>query len=118
MSLIKFQLSNATYDALNRIVKYLLPGLGTFYFTIAQIWGLPYAEQIVGTIAALATLLGIIIAISNKNYEPSVDGDLVVNRDSEDTGLIGVELNAPIEDVKGRSTLSLKVHDISQADSQ
>lgn len=63
------KVSDATYDVLNRIVKYLLPALGTFYFTLATIWNLPYAEQIVGTLAAIATVLAVGLALFKSNYE-------------------------------------------------
>lgn len=63
------KLSNKTYDILKWIAQYLLPAAGTLYFALAQIWGLPYGEQIVGTIAAVDTFLGVILGISSANYE-------------------------------------------------
>lgn len=62
-------MSNKTYDVLKWIALYLLPALGTLYFALAGIWGLPYGEQIVGTITAIDTFLGIIIGISSRNYK-------------------------------------------------
>ena len=47
---------------------YLLPALGTLYFTLSGIWGFPYGEQIVGTITALDTFLGVILGISKAAY--------------------------------------------------
>ena len=63
------KLSNKVYDILKRIAMYVLPALGTFYFTLSGIWGLPYGEQIVGTIAAIGTCLGAILGISNVKYK-------------------------------------------------
>ena len=63
------KLSNKVYDILKRIAMYVLPALGTFYFTLSGIWGLPYGEQIVGTIAAIGTCLGAILGISNMKYK-------------------------------------------------
>lgn len=57
-----------TYDRLKEIALIWLPGLGTLYFTVATIWGLPFAAQIVGTITAVDTFLGLILHISNKAY--------------------------------------------------
>ena len=62
------KLSNKSYDVLKWIAQYLLPGLGTLYFALASIWGLPYGEQIVGTITALDTFLGVILGISTAEY--------------------------------------------------
>ena len=58
------KLSNKVYDALKWIAMYLLPALGTLYFALAGIWNFPYGEQIVGTITAVDTFLGVILGIS------------------------------------------------------
>lgn len=61
-------LDNASYDKLKWIAQIFLPALGTLYFALAQIWGLPYGEQIVGTITALDTFIGVCLGISSDNY--------------------------------------------------
>lgn len=63
------KMSNKVYDVLKWIAMYLLPALGTLYFALASIWGLPYGEQIVGTITAVDTFLGVILGISNAQYK-------------------------------------------------
>ena len=60
--------SNKTYDILKWIAQILLPAVGTLYFALASIWGFPYAEQIVGTITAVDTFLGVLLGISTRNY--------------------------------------------------
>jgi hypothetical protein len=62
------KLSNDTYDLLKWIAQILLPALGTLYFALANIWGLPYGEQIVGTITAIDAFLGVLLGISNSMY--------------------------------------------------
>lgn len=61
-------MSNKTYDTLKYIAQIVLPALGTLYFAIAEIWGLPYAKQIVGTISAIDTFMGVVLRISSNNY--------------------------------------------------
>lgn len=61
-------ISNKAYDILKWIAQYLLPAAGTLYFAIAGIWGLPYAEQVVGTITAVDTFLGVILGVSAAKY--------------------------------------------------
>lgn len=61
-------MSNKMYDILKWIAQILLPAIGTLYFAIASIWGLPYAEQIVGTITAIDAFLGALLGISTKMY--------------------------------------------------
>ena len=67
-------MSNKVYDVLKWIAMYLLPASGTLYFALASIWVLPYGEQIVGTITALDTFLGVIVGISTAQYNKRVDG--------------------------------------------
>ena len=62
------KISNKTYDVLKWIAQYLLPAAGTLYFALAGIWGLPYGEQIVGTITAVDTFLGVLLGISAATY--------------------------------------------------
>lgn len=68
-------MSNKVYDLLKWIAMYLLPALGTLYFALAGIWGLPFGEEIVGTITAIDTFLGVILGISNAQYKKRVDGE-------------------------------------------
>ena len=66
-------MSNKLYDILKWVAMYLLPALGTLYFTLSGIWGLPYGEQIIGTITALDTFLGVILGISTMQYKKNTD---------------------------------------------
>lgn len=66
------KLNNKVYDTLKWIAQYLLPAVGALYFALSQIWGLPYGEQIVGTITAIDAFLGAILGISTMNYKKEV----------------------------------------------
>lgn len=61
-------ISNKLYDKLKFTAQIVLPAIGTLYFTLATIWNLPYAEQIVGTITAVDTFLGAILRLSTAHY--------------------------------------------------
>lgn len=61
-------MSNKVFDALKFICQIILPAMGTLYFALAGIWGFPYGEQIVGTITAVDTFLGVILGISTIDY--------------------------------------------------
>lgn len=65
---MNIHMRNETYDLLKWIAMYLLPAFGTLYFALAGIWGFPYGEQIVGTITAVDTFLGVILGISTNTY--------------------------------------------------
>lgn len=62
------KLSNKAYDVLKYIAQIVLPAIGTLYFALASIWGLPYGEEIVGTITAVDAFLGALLKISSDNY--------------------------------------------------
>lgn len=64
-------LSNAWYNRLKFLALVLLPALGTLYFAVAQIWGLPKAEEVVGTIIALDTFFGLLLKVSDSSYRRS-----------------------------------------------
>ena len=66
-------MKNKTYDTLKYIAQIVLPALATFYFALSDIWGLPYGEQIVGTITALDLLLGALLKVSTEKYKDNND---------------------------------------------
>ena len=68
-------MSNKTSDICKWIAQYLLPALATLYFAVSQIWGLPYGEQIVGTITAVDTFLGVLLGISTANYNKQIGAE-------------------------------------------
>ena len=61
-------LSNKLYDILKWVAQYFLPAAGTLYFALASIWGLPYGEQVIGTITALDIFLGVCLGLSTAAY--------------------------------------------------
>ncbi len=62
-------ISNRTYDILKYIAQIVLPALGTLYFALSTIWGLPYGEQVVGTITAIDAFLGALLGISTAQWK-------------------------------------------------
>ena len=67
-------MSNKLYDILKYTAQIILPAIATLYFALAQIWGLPYGEQIVGTITAIDAFLGAILGISTAQYNKRQEG--------------------------------------------
>lgn len=62
------KMSDRVYNVLKYIAMIVLPAAGTLYFALAGIWGLPYAEQLVGTVTAVDTFLGVLLGISTAQY--------------------------------------------------
>lgn len=65
-------MSNKVYDALKYVAQIVIPALATLYFALAQIWGLPYGEQVVGTITAVDAFLGALLRLTTIKYEKSL----------------------------------------------
>lgn len=72
---IFMKMNDKTYDVLKWIATYLLPALGTLYFALAQIWNLPYGEQVVGSITAIDTFLGVVLGLSTSQYNKQKESD-------------------------------------------
>ena len=66
------RMENKTYDILKYVAQILIPAIATLYFSVSQIWGLPYGEQIVGTLTAVDAFLGVCLGISSDNYHKSI----------------------------------------------
>ena len=71
---MNFKLSDETYDKLKWIALIFIPAVSALYFGLSQIWGFPYGEEIVGTLALLDTFLGALLGISTKNYNDQGKG--------------------------------------------
>lgn len=61
-------LNNKVYDVLKWVALILIPAVGALYFGLAQIWGFPYGEEIVGTLTLIDTFLGALLGISTVQY--------------------------------------------------
>lgn len=76
------KLDNKTYDILKWVAQIFLPALGTLYFALSKIWGLPFGEEVVGTIVALDTFLGALLGISTEKYKR--EQELYINLKDKD----------------------------------
>lgn len=64
-------LSPRTYDSLKWIAQIALPAVGTLYFALAGLWNLPSANEVVGTILAVDTFMGVLLGLSTAQYNNS-----------------------------------------------
>lgn len=104
-------LSNSVYDKLKFVAQVLLPGLGALYFALSGIWGLPSAEEVVGTIVAVDTFLGLFLVAGTKQYNNSdarFDGQLVLSPGpEEDTTNLRVQLDPAALSAKDEVTVKV-----------
>lgn len=61
-------MSDKLYDVLTIIGRLILPALGTLYFALAKIWGLPLGEEIVGTLSAVTIFLNAVLKIKSDQF--------------------------------------------------
>ena len=110
------QLSSDVYDQLKRLTTVILPGAGALYFALAQIWGLPAAEQVVGTIAALNVFLGVLINASSKNHNSdvnSVGGSLNILPNDAGGKTYSLSVDADPAELDSKSEVRFKINNLS-----
>ena len=66
-------MTNKTYDYLRIISQLILP-IGTFVSGVMSIWGVPHADQIMATFAALDVLSGTAVTIAKAQWDRRMDG--------------------------------------------
>ena len=101
--------NNKLYDVLKWVAQIFLPALAALYFGLANVWGLPYAPQIVGTITTFDAFLGVILGISTANYNSNkIKDELDIYKKMRDQELQEVadtritEIEEEIENVKNQ----------------
>jgi hypothetical protein len=106
------KLSSKFYDVLKFLALVILPALGALYFSLSQIWGLPKATEVVGTITVVDTFLGVVLKLSSSAYHNS-DGayDGVMNVETKADGSLKYDLalNGSAEALANQRAVSFKV---------
>lgn len=110
--------TNSVYDKLKYFALIVLPALGALYFGLAQIWGLPETEKVIGSIAVVDTFLGILLKQStDKYYRTGSNFDGEVNVTPEDGGnKVQIAFNTPPEDLvdePGRHSMEFKINKLA-----
>jgi hypothetical protein len=66
------------YDILSWIAQIFLPATAALYTALAAVWGLPYMDQVVGTIVAIDMFLGLLLGFSTAEFHKKVAQACVV----------------------------------------
>jgi hypothetical protein len=106
--------SNAWYDRVKVLAQIVLPGLATLYFALAQIWGLPKANEVMGTVTAIVTFLGVLLQISTNRYAKGggeYDGEIITAQmvGGEPVYAIQFESREQQERANAKDVLNLKI---------
>lgn len=104
-------MTNKVYDVLKFLAQIFLPALGTLYFTIAGIWNLPAAEQVVGTIVAIDAFLGALLSLAKRGYDKDVvmAGNMVVHHLESGGKNFSLELDHEPEELEDKREVRFEV---------
>lgn len=98
------------YDMLKWLAQIVLPALGTLYFALSAIWGLPKGEEIVGTITAIDAFLGAILGLSTSQYNKSgKDGQIIIDESRSEKDVYRMEFNGDPSEIKAKSQVTFVV---------
>lgn len=101
------------YDASKFVALILLPAIGTLYFAVSNIWHLPKAEEVVGTITAVDAFLGVVLGISAKQYGSGgvkYGGAIEITTDLENNKTnFMLQLDGPPEDLVTAKDVSFRI---------
>lgn len=105
-------LTNQVYDTIKNVVIIVIPALSTFYLTIAKLWDLPGAEAVVGTLGAVALLLGSLLKLSKRSYDVSdekYDGEIILKTTEQGRVVQRVEANGTFDEIAAKGEVLYKV---------
>lgn len=112
-----FGMTDAAYNKLKFLAQYVLPGLGALYFALAGIWGFPFAEEVIGTLAAIDVFLGLFLGYSTQVYnkqvaaspQPLAGGQIVIDETDPMKDTFTLEPGVPFEEIKNASQITFQV---------
>lgn len=100
------------YDTIKWLVQVAFPAFATLYVALSEIWGLPYTLEIVGTLTAITTFLGILLGISSARYHNSdnrFDGVMRVEEGETGKDVYNLELKDEPDNLSRMRELTFKV---------
>ena len=65
---MKTLLSDKTYDIINKAQRWLV-ALGALYLAVAEIWNLPFGNEVNKTVVAIGTFLAIVLETATAKWQ-------------------------------------------------
>ncbi len=105
-------LSDRLYNVLKTLTMIVLPASGALYVALAQIWDLPRAEAVVGSITATSVFLGSLAKWSSKSYTESGTNyaGVIEVKDDGEKAIFSLNLNQSPEDLAVMPEARFKVN--------
>lgn len=108
----KTMLNDSAYAFGKKLVQIYIPASSSLYFGLASIWDLPAADKVTGTLALVATFLGVCLGLSSKQYDASgagTDGELEVSEHADGHKIFSLNVNGDPEALAEKSSITFKV---------
>jgi hypothetical protein len=113
-------LNDGTYNLLKTLALVVLPAAASLYFGLSQIWGLPHAEKVLGTVSVTETFLGVLLGLSSSRFHTNVayakasgayyDGVAEVHDDGSEEGpALAIKFNNQAVDIPEKNEIVLRV---------
>lgn len=105
-------LGDVSYQILKHAATTGLPGLITLYFTLAQIWHWSNTAQVMGTLTAINTAIGVLLGVSSYSYHNSdapFDGEIRVANTEAGKTIGTLVFNNDPEKMLGQQSATLKI---------
>jgi hypothetical protein len=105
-------LSDAWYTRLEYLGRIVLPAFATLYLALSSLWKFPAGPEVVGTIVAVDTFLGLFLGYASAQYDKSevkFDGSLDVTQAPDGLKTFSLNLNGEPESLMDKSQVVFKV---------
>jgi hypothetical protein len=107
-------LSDKAYNRAKWLTVIVLPACGTLYFALAQTWGLPSGEQVLGTIVAVQAFIGVVLGISTVQYnndDSRFAGNInIIQAPATGEKAVTVDFNDHPRELEGQKEAKFKVN--------
>ena len=108
------RLTNAAYDVLKPIALVWLPAAAGLYTALAAIWHLGDVSEVVGSLSAVDTFLGVVLHLSSNSTPanpstPPSNGQLVINKTTSGDKTVYLVLESELDDIEKQKSITLAV---------
>lgn len=105
-------LNDSAYNVIKKSATIILPAFSALYIALAQIWHFGHVDQVVGTVTALNTFLGVTVQLSKKSYYASnapYVGEIKVESDGE-RKVFSLVVDGDPEELENMSSANFKIN--------
>lgn len=105
-------LSDRWYTILEWVARVLLPAVATFYAAVGALWGWDNVTQVVGSIVAFDTFLGLFLGLAQRSYDASsqkFDGNMIVMNSADGGKTFSLELDKNPDELASMDKITFKV---------